>query len=163
MIGEIKYTTLVITPFKHEKMAIDNLTYWTSRKSLVIGHRGAGAGNAARARDAPLHRTHVQENTVLSFVTAASLGAEYVEFDVQLTKDMVPIIYHNFEIHETGFSVPVHRLTLEEFLRVKVCWGREEEQGGGGTRWRLCDDGDQQQPKKTTGRRGGRCGFAGAT
>jgi glycerophosphodiester phosphodiesterase len=41
-------------------------------------------------------RTHVLENTVLSFVTAASVGAEYVEFDVHVTRDGVPIVHHDY-------------------------------------------------------------------
>ena len=47
-----------------------------------------GADKAAKI--GKYHRTHVRENTILSFTTAASLGAEYVEFDVHLTKDRVP-------------------------------------------------------------------------
>lgn len=48
----------------------------------MIGHRGSGAEHAA-VKDG-YHAVNVQENTVLSFVTAASLGAEYVEFGVLL-------------------------------------------------------------------------------
>jgi glycerophosphodiester phosphodiesterase len=46
------------------------------------------------------------------------LGANYVEFDVQLTKDHVPVIYHDFLVSETGIDAPVHTLTLEQFLHV---------------------------------------------
>lgn len=56
------------------------------------------------------------ENTIQSFITAANLGASYVEFDVQMTKDHVPVIYHDFLVSETGADVPVHTLTLEQFL-----------------------------------------------
>jgi len=41
-----------------------------------------------------------------------------VEFDVQLTKDHVPVIYHDFLVSETGIDAPVHTLTLEQFLHV---------------------------------------------
>ncbi|KAJ1971916.1 Glycerophosphocholine phosphodiesterase [Dimargaris verticillata] len=65
--------------------------------------------------------SHLQvgENTVLSFVTAANLGAEYVEFDVQLTKDRVPVLYHDWTVTETGLGVPVHSLTCNEFLALR--------------------------------------------
>ncbi|KAH0541280.1 hypothetical protein FGG08_004204 [Glutinoglossum americanum] len=38
--------------------------------------------------------------------------------DVQLTKDHVPVIYHDFLVSETGIDAPVHTLTLEQFLHV---------------------------------------------
>lgn len=53
-----------------------------------------------------------------SFIAAANLGASYVEFDVQLTKDHVPVIYHDFLVSETGIDAPVHTLTLEQFLQL---------------------------------------------
>lgn len=40
----------------------------------------------------------VRENTIASLKNAASKGADFVEFDVQLTKDLVPVIYHDFEV-----------------------------------------------------------------
>ena len=40
-------------------------------------------------------------------MTAANLGAEYVEMDVQLTADGVPVIYHNWKLDETDVKVQV--------------------------------------------------------
>ena len=34
--------------------------------------------------------------------------------DVQLTKDDVPIIYHDFLMSETGIDAPLHSLNLEQ-------------------------------------------------
>lgn len=42
--------------------------------------------------------SHIRENTIASLKEAANKGADFVEFDVQLTKDLVPVIYHDFEI-----------------------------------------------------------------
>lgn len=33
---------------------------------------------------------------------------------MQLTKDLVPVIYHDFLVSETGIDAPVHTLTLEQ-------------------------------------------------
>jgi glycerophosphoryl diester phosphodiesterase/ankyrin repeat protein len=94
--------------------------YW--RQTRVVGHRGAGADNAAEVLEpagGKRWRTHVMENTVLSFVTAASLGAEYVEFDVQLSSDGVPVVYHDFSVKlPQGVRVPVSHLTAVDLTRL---------------------------------------------
>lgn len=41
-------------------------------------------------------------------------GAAFVEFDVQVTKDLVPVIYHDFLVSETGTDAPVHTLTYRQ-------------------------------------------------
>lgn len=50
----------------------------------VIGHRGAKA--------------YAPENTLASIHTAADMGIEWVEVDVKLTKDGVPVIFHDEEL-----------------------------------------------------------------
>lgn len=53
----------------------------------VIGHRGA-------ARHAP-------ENTLAGLRAAASLGVTCVEFDVRLTRDGVPVLFHDETVERT--------------------------------------------------------------
>jgi glycerophosphoryl diester phosphodiesterase len=36
--------------------------------------------------------------------------------DVQMTKDDVPVIYHDFLMSETGIDAPVHYLSLEQVI-----------------------------------------------
>ncbi|KAK4494744.1 hypothetical protein PRZ48_014100 [Zasmidium cellare] len=111
VIGSINFNFLIITPFKHPNVSISGeKTYWTKSSTMVIGHRGLGKNMATKTS------LQLGENTIQSFITAANLGASYVEFDVQMTKDMVPVIYHDFLVSETGADVPVHTLTLEQFL-----------------------------------------------
>jgi glycerophosphodiester phosphodiesterase len=114
VIGTVNFNFLVITPFSHPNMSItEQQTYWKSMAStMVIGHRGLGKNQASRKS------LQLGENTIQSFIAAANLGASYVEFDVQLTKDHVPVIYHDFLVSETGIDAPVHTLTLEQFLHV---------------------------------------------
>ncbi|KAJ1910564.1 Glycerophosphocholine phosphodiesterase [Tieghemiomyces parasiticus] len=113
VLGHITFEYIMINPFSHPKMTVNpRSTYWKSLKTKVIGHRGSGM-NRDTAGGSNLQ---VGENTVLSFVTAANLGAEYVEFDVQLTKDLVPVIYHDWTVTETGVDVPIHSLTRKQFL-----------------------------------------------
>ncbi|TID21465.1 GDPD-domain-containing protein [Venturia nashicola] len=113
-IGTVNFNFLVITPFAHPNMSItEQHTYWKKMAStMVIGHRGMGKNQSSRKS------LQLGENTIQSFIAAANLGAAYVEFDVQLTKDHVPVIYHDFLVSETGIDAPVHTLTLEQFLHV---------------------------------------------
>lgn len=115
VIGTVNFNFLVITPFSHPNMEITSQqTYWKklAASTMVIGHRGLG-------KNIPSNLSlQLGENTVPSFIAAANLGANYVEFDVQLTKDHVPVIYHDFLVSETGFDAPVHTLTLEQFLHI---------------------------------------------
>ena len=114
VIGVVNFNFLIITPFRHPNLMVnENQTYWKKMTStMVIGHRGLGKNIAAQ------RSLQLGENTIQSFIAAANLGASYVEFDVQLTKDHVPVIYHDFLVSETGIDAPVHTLTLEQFLHV---------------------------------------------
>ena len=70
------------------------------------------------------------ENTISSLKLAGEHGADYVEFDVQLTKDNIPIVYHNFEVITTlareGFfsgelyEMLVKDLTLHQLQSLKL-------------------------------------------
>ncbi|KAI9278328.1 Glycerophosphoryl diester phosphodiesterase family-domain-containing protein [Phascolomyces articulosus] len=112
-IGSLGFEYFVVTPFTHPKMTVgDRYTYYKSLDTKIIGHRGSGMNKRAAT-------LQVGENTVLSFITAASLGAEYVEFDVQLTKDLVPVIYHDWTVTETGFDIPLNSITSEQFLNLR--------------------------------------------
>lgn len=111
VIGTVNFNFLIIRPFHHPNMRIrKDRTYWKKSSTMIIGHRGSGKNMN--------NKTSLQlgENTIQSFISAANLGASYVEFDVQMTKDLVPVIYHDFLVSETGADVPVHTLTLEQFL-----------------------------------------------
>jgi glycerophosphodiester phosphodiesterase len=115
VIGVVNFNFLIITPFQHPGMSVtEQHTYWKkmAASTMVIGHRGLGKNTASRTS------LQLGENTIQSFISAANLGAEYVEFDVQLTKDLVPVIYHDFLVSETGIDAPVHTLTLDQFLHI---------------------------------------------
>ncbi|KAI1826821.1 Glycerophosphoryl diester phosphodiesterase family-domain-containing protein [Xylaria intraflava] len=114
VIGAVNFNFLVITPFAHPGMEVNSQrTYWKKlAPTMLIGHRGLGKNFLANKS------LQLGENTVSSFIAAANLGAQYVEFDVQLTKDHVPVIYHDFLVSETGIDAPVHTLTLEQFLHI---------------------------------------------
>eukprot|EP01090_Pellita_catalonica_P002260 TRINITY_DN11871_c0_g1_i1.p1 TRINITY_DN11871_c0_g1~~TRINITY_DN11871_c0_g1_i1.p1 ORF type:complete len:600 (-),score=70.98 TRINITY_DN11871_c0_g1_i1:30-1829(-) len=64
----------------------------------VMGHRGAGGHNS------PFHSGAYTENTIQSFIRAHKVGAKFVEFDVHLTKDSIPVVYHDFDVLEKNLA-----------------------------------------------------------
>lgn len=117
-LGTIRFEVLRVNNFAHPNSIAClngklNDLYWKKLISTrVIGHRGMGKNvNTSLS-------LQLGENTVDSFIYAASLGASYVEFDVQLTKDYVPVIYHDFLVAESGVEVPMHLLTAKDFLQL---------------------------------------------
>jgi len=78
-----------------------------TRNPLIIGHRGASA-------EAP-------ENTLAAFQAAIETGADGVEFDVQLSRDGVPVVIHDATLMRTGLRPErVADLTADELGRVDV-------------------------------------------
>ncbi|KAI5795074.1 glycerophosphocholine phosphodiesterase-like protein Gde1 [Geopyxis carbonaria] len=126
IIGSVNFEFCIVTPFDHPNIGITKEhTYWKSLTSpRVIGHRGLGKNFPSRKS------LQLGENTLLSFIAAANLGASYVEVYVQLTKDHVPVIYHDFLVGETGIDAPVHTLTLEQFLSMKQEFPPQEQRTG---------------------------------
>ncbi|KAK4757122.1 hypothetical protein SAY87_007249 [Trapa incisa] len=97
---------------------------FNAAKFLVVGHRGHGM-NLLQSPDRRM--TAFKENTILSFNSAAKLPLDFIEFDVQVTKDDCPIIFHdNFILSNdngTVFERRVTELTLNEFM----CYGPQRE------------------------------------
>ncbi|KAM7268127.1 hypothetical protein ACFE04_010293 [Oxalis oulophora] len=89
----------------------------TWNKFLVIGHRGHGM-NQLQSTDRRMKA--IKENTIASFNAAAKFPLDFVEFDVQVTKDDCPVIFHDDVIisQDNGviFEKRITELTLEEFL-----------------------------------------------
>jgi glycerophosphoryl diester phosphodiesterase len=70
-----------------------------------MGHRGA--------------RDEAPENTLAGFAHARAIGVPAVEFDVQLSKDLQPVVIHDLTVDRTtNGSGPVKRLTRRQLLRL---------------------------------------------
>ncbi|KAF5825964.1 Glycerophosphoryl diester phosphodiesterase family-domain-containing protein [Dunaliella salina] len=84
----------------------------------VWGHRGSGS-NLATHTPGVIHPVY-RENTLRSLSSAATSGASFVEFDVQVTLDGVAVLWHDDEvIAADSLGHPVHSkvadLTLTQF------------------------------------------------
>ncbi|PQM33822.1 glycerophosphodiester phosphodiesterase GDPD2 [Prunus yedoensis var. nudiflora] len=95
-------------------------------KFMVVGHRGSGM-NMLQSYDTRLKC--IKENSILSFNSAAKFPIDFVEFDVQVTKDDYPVIFHDNFIGAEDKGVfkeqRVTDITLLEFLS----YGPQKEGG----------------------------------
>ena len=74
---------------------------------LRIGHRGAAA--------------HAPDNTLLGFRRAATLGADVVECDVQVTADgQVVVVHDSYLTGADGRAWPIRRSTLAELRAIDL-------------------------------------------
>jgi glycerophosphoryl diester phosphodiesterase len=69
------------------------------RDTAIIAHRGASG--------------HAPEHTVAAFDMAIEMGAEYLELDVQLTADGVPIVFHDLVSSRTLRGIDHHGVVSE--------------------------------------------------
>jgi glycerophosphoryl diester phosphodiesterase len=71
------------------------------RKFVVVAHRGATG--------------YAPENTIIAFKKAIELKADYIEFDIQMTKDEELVVIHDSDVARTTNSTgAVKDLTYEE-------------------------------------------------
>ncbi|ESO83899.1 hypothetical protein LOTGIDRAFT_132728 [Lottia gigantea] len=124
-IGEITVNFMIAKPLEGVEFDMEHCfqSHWKHTESLDVGHRGMGSSYKKLAL--------VRENTVASLCAAAQNGADLVEFDIMLTKDLFPVIYHDFAVqvirpsdgqtssHEL-LPIPVKDLTLRQLQSMKV-------------------------------------------
>jgi len=120
----VRLMYLIITPMPN--LAKNLLSTVQPREPVFarfIGHRGHGSSRVDGAKDAIL-----TENTLMSFLAAGRIeGAGGVEFDVQLTSDNVPIIYHDifFPVQVANavtnplIPVPINSLSYEMAAKLR--------------------------------------------
>lgn len=85
----IKFALLFISFFiscKRKEISIDDTYFGT--KTIILGHRGMGVNY------------YKQTNTFESIYPLVGIGADGSEFDVQLTKDSVLVLYHNSNLED---------------------------------------------------------------
>ncbi|OMO85466.1 Glycerophosphoryl diester phosphodiesterase [Corchorus capsularis] len=131
--------SLYSTRFNSKGLELSRTTSFRIPKFLVIGHRGHGM-NILQSSDSRMKA--IKENSILSFNSAAKFPIDFIEFDVQVTKDDCPVIFHDdvilSEENGTIFEKRVTELCLAEFL----CYGPQKETGKEGKfLWRKTKDG----------------------
>ena len=117
----------VVTPYdklKDEKLELE------FPKHFTVGHRGSGNSHG---------HNEYQENTIESYLHASKVGCEFVECDIQLSKEKVPVIHHDFFIsypeakeeygepltnfglsfldRDPSYKYPINRFTVDQFRK----------------------------------------------
>ena len=109
----LKNTSLVLfAVFFGVGVCLYNMDYLTSAsqtKPVTISHRGVSGGNSAQNTLAALEKT------------SRTYHPEYVEMDVQETKDGQFVVMHDFNLKKlTGINKAPQDLTLKELEKLKV-------------------------------------------
>lgn len=131
--GEVSVDYLLIKPFVDADNNLKNVwrKYWRERPPLNIGHRGMGR---SFAQVDGFRNALFRENSLASFILAGRSGADFVEVDVQLTKDQIPILYHDFTVklgledqhawskgtRSEECELGIHELTLRQLTRCEI-------------------------------------------
>lgn len=102
-VGQIKIDYLLIKAMERmgeeeeakssstSSMETTFVRHWKKRQmTLAVGHRGSGESFTKFAS--------TRENTIHSLNSAAQRGADFVEFDVQLSKDHRVVVFHDFHV-----------------------------------------------------------------
>ncbi|KAI1710854.1 glycerophosphoryl diester phosphodiesterase family domain-containing protein [Ditylenchus destructor] len=114
-VGQIKMEYLFITalskPHPKQHMGVSFINHWKKRRTLEVGHRGCGSSYTKLAA--------VRENTIHSLNQAARRGADFVEFDVQLSRDKSAVIFHDFHVlvsvaKKSPSIVDFHQLAVKD-------------------------------------------------
>jgi glycerophosphoryl diester phosphodiesterase len=68
----------------------------------------------------------VDENTIDSFDLALAAGADYLETDLQLSKDGIPVLFHDSDLSRlVGSKKLISTLTLDELKGIRLPFGGE--------------------------------------
>merc|ERR1719431_423315 len=152
-LGTLTMDYLLVKPVADTKMdfSSSHCNYWEEDwHGLDVGHRGLGNSYTKGH-----HCSTIKENTIASMKDAILHGADMVEFDVQVSKDLVPVVFHEFNLcvqtkTKSGgnlmLDVPVADLTHGELQDLKSHHPSEKE---GGVKHFSSDGHEEHEPFPT--------------
>ena len=91
---------------------------WLKSGSIEVGHRGCGNSFTTKNKDGKVDTNLLadqRENSINAFNVAHNIGkADMVEFDVSMTKDSIPIIYHDLTVLYNHVPTPIAAIDLSD-------------------------------------------------
>jgi CDK inhibitor PHO81 len=89
-VGEIHFSFQVIKPFSGEPLEITHFaTYWKATSALVDRS---------------------------GLITGSSLSGDYLQLVIQMTRDLIPIVYPSYCITRGGIEIPIGNLTYATLM-----------------------------------------------
>ncbi|CDY43607.1 BnaC09g17460D [Brassica napus] len=129
-VSSAKLSTGVEDDKKHEAFVFP--------KFVVMGHRGFGM-NMLQSPDEKMKS--IKENSILSFNVAADFPIEFVEFDVQVTRDGCPVIFHDNFIFTQEQGVIIEKRVTEMALHEFISYGPQKDGANVNPMFRKTKDG----------------------
>lgn len=126
VVGELTFEFAVIKPFHGVQLEIGGRveTYWKSTNTIApppmsttslsatenaLG--GSHTGTPSMSNPAP----GTAVNTVPSLITASSLSGDYLRVVVQVTRDLVPVVFANWLLPVDQFDLCVSDVSYDQF------------------------------------------------
>ncbi|KAJ7591395.1 cyclin-dependent protein kinase inhibitor [Mycena floridula] len=128
VVGEVTFEVNIVTCFEGVTLEVggDVETYWksTGMSSLPTTspwpHRSSLIGSAHTSPS-----THSVISSPGQGSTISSLNGRYLRIAVQVTRDLHPVIYGEWLLPDTGFTLGVSDVTLAEFEALSMRLGRD--------------------------------------
>jgi len=140
VVGELAFEYKVIRPFQGVGLEVGGRleTYWKSTNS--VDSVASAVDTIAPTPQAittttslvplstssyrgilphPAPQTTLSGSMVPSYITASSLSGEYIQLTVQMTRDLVPVVFGDWRLPLEGFDVAVGDITFRQFKRFK--------------------------------------------
>ncbi|CAG8554771.1 11064_t:CDS:10 [Acaulospora morrowiae] len=95
VVGELSFEFAIVKPFQGVRLEIGGQveTYWKSLPEQPLNVSG----------------------NIPSFITASSLSGEYIQIVVQVTRDMIAVVYPEWMLPVNGFDLSVSDVTYKQF------------------------------------------------
>lgn len=159
VMGELSYDYSVINPFRGVQLEIGGRieTYWKSTNTVLppatntnSPHIDAISTNttpiitpintssAASGITTVVAASSSLSSNVPSFITASSLSGDYVQVIIQLTKDLVPVVFANWLVPYEGLNLAVSDLTFAQFVRIGASILQNNQPGTSATTDDVC-------------------------
>ncbi|KAF9436755.1 phosphate system positive regulatory protein pho81 [Entomortierella beljakovae] len=134
VVGELAFEYKVIRPFQGVCLKIGGRleTYWKSTSSIDSIASTTGTPLAGTPSLVPLStstyrgilplptpQATLSGNIIPSYITASSLSGEYIQLSIQMTRDLIPVVYSNWRLPVRGFDLALSDVTYNQFKRLR--------------------------------------------